>query len=71
MSFRALYLTKGDAGVHPEIRLLDESALPTGDVLIHVSHSTLNYKDALAITNGGPSSSIYSFAVTGISRATA
>jgi acrylyl-CoA reductase (NADPH) len=54
MSFHALYLTKSETGVHPEIRLLDESELPAGDVLIRVSHSTLNYKDALAITKGAP-----------------
>jgi len=54
MSFQALYLTKSDAVVKAEIRSFDEADLPAGDVLIRVSHSTLNYKDALAITRGAP-----------------
>jgi acrylyl-CoA reductase (NADPH) len=54
MSFVALYLTRSDAGIHPEIRTLDDSELPAGAVLIRVSHSTVNYKDALAITQGPP-----------------
>jgi acrylyl-CoA reductase (NADPH) len=54
MSFPALYLTHGDSGVEAGIRELDEMELPPGDVLIDVSHSTLNYKDALAITRGAP-----------------
>jgi acrylyl-CoA reductase (NADPH) len=33
---------------------VDESQLPEGDVTIKVSHSTLNYKDGLAITGKGP-----------------
>lgn len=54
MPFQALYLTKTEPGVRAEITTLDEAALPPGDVLIRVSHSTLNYKDALAITKGAP-----------------
>ncbi|CAN5703889.1 MDR family oxidoreductase [soil metagenome] len=54
MSFQALYLTKNESGIHSEIATLDETALPPGDVLIRVSHSTLNYKDALAITGRAP-----------------
>ncbi len=54
MPFQALYLTKTETGVQSEIASLDEAALPPGDVLIRVSHSTLNYKDALAITKGAP-----------------
>ncbi|NCN97437.1 MAG: oxidoreductase [Rhodoferax sp.] len=33
---------------------LDESRLPAGDVTVALNYSTLNYKDALAITNKGP-----------------
>ncbi|HYC36554.1 MAG TPA: propionate--CoA ligase [Usitatibacter sp.] len=33
---------------------LDESQLPPGDVTVRVDYSTLNYKDALAITNKSP-----------------
>jgi acrylyl-CoA reductase (NADPH) len=36
------------------VQQLDESRLPVGDVLVSVSHSSLNYKDGLAITNKGP-----------------
>jgi acrylyl-CoA reductase (NADPH) len=33
---------------------LDKSSLPDGDVTVRISHSTLNYKDGLAITGKGP-----------------
>ena len=52
--FKALLLEKSDAGVTATVKPLDESALPAGDVLVRVAHSTLNYKDGLAITNRGP-----------------
>jgi acrylyl-CoA reductase (NADPH) len=52
--FKALLLEKTEAGFQAGIRELDEAALPEGDVLLQVEHSTLNYKDGLAITNRGP-----------------
>ncbi|MBS0443472.1 MAG: oxidoreductase [Proteobacteria bacterium] len=52
--FKALLLEKDDAGFRAGIRELDEAALPEGDVLVAVAHSTLNYKDGLAITNRSP-----------------
>ena len=52
--FKALLLEKTDAGFQAGVRDVDETALPEGDVLIEVAHSTLNYKDGLAITNRGP-----------------
>jgi acrylyl-CoA reductase (NADPH) len=52
--FKALLLEKTDAGVTAAVREVDESLLPEGDVTIRVAHSTINYKDALAITNRGP-----------------
>jgi acrylyl-CoA reductase (NADPH) len=52
--FRALLLEKNEAGFRAGIRELDEASLPAGDVLVRIEHSTLNYKDALAITNKGP-----------------
>ncbi len=52
--FKALVLNKSADGFTAELQQLDESALPDGDVLIEVAHSTLNYKDGLAITNKGP-----------------
>jgi acrylyl-CoA reductase (NADPH) len=51
--FKALVLDKS-----PEfaaaIREVDDGFLPAGDVTIDVDYSTLNYKDALAITNRSP-----------------
>ncbi|MGP5931740.1 acrylyl-CoA reductase (NADPH) [Corynebacterium glyciniphilum] len=35
------------------LRELDEQQLPDGDVTVRVSHSGMNYKDALAITGSG------------------
>ncbi|HEV7912963.1 MAG TPA: MDR family oxidoreductase [Albitalea sp.] len=52
--FKALLLEKNDAGFRAAVRPVDEGGLPEGDVRISVSHSTINYKDALAITNKGP-----------------
>ncbi|MDH3294050.1 MAG: oxidoreductase [Acidimicrobiia bacterium] len=57
MSFTALVLTesKAEEGKRPEViaelRELDESELPEGDVLIAVEWSSLNYKDGM-ILNG-------------------
>lgn len=52
--FRAVYLQKTDAGTIADVRSLDESALPEGDVLVSVEYSTINYKDGLAITGRFP-----------------
>ena len=53
--FKALLLTKVEGGApQAAITELDESRLPAGEVLVQVSHSTLNYKDALAITGKAP-----------------
>lgn len=52
--FKGLLLTKTDAGVVCELSELDEARLPQGDVLVQPEYSTLNYKDALAITNKAP-----------------
>ena len=52
--FNAIYITKDDNGYHAAIRSLEESALPDEDVVIDVEYSTLNYKDALAVTGKSP-----------------
>src|SRR5689334_5392262 len=52
--FKALMLDKDEAGFRAGVRDVAEDRLPPGDVRVAVSHSTLNYKDALAITNRGP-----------------
>lgn len=51
--FRGILLEKGDS-FSARVADLDESQLPPGDVTVAVSHSTLNYKDGLAITNRSP-----------------
>ena len=52
--YRALQINKDEAGYRTELKALDESALPEGDVTVEVAWSTLNYKDGLAITGKGP-----------------
>jgi len=42
-----------DTGQRASYTQLDEAALPPGNVAVHIAYSTLNYKDALAITGKG------------------
>jgi acrylyl-CoA reductase (NADPH) len=55
---RSLFLENDDSGFRASLRELDDDALKTsagtGDVVVRISHSTLNYKDGLAITNRSP-----------------
>lgn len=54
-SFHAFLLTKADDGEQRlEWTTVDESDLMDGDVTVDVSHSTMNYKDALALTGSSP-----------------
>lgn len=57
--FHALVLHPADppAGVDARLEILPDDFLPApvdGDVTVAVSHSTVNYKDALAIVRGAP-----------------
>jgi acrylyl-CoA reductase (NADPH) len=52
--FRAILLEKNDQGFAARLTELDESRLPAGDVLVAIEASTLNFKDALALTNKSP-----------------
>jgi acrylyl-CoA reductase (NADPH) len=52
--FRALVVDKADDGVVADLRDVDESELPDGDVTVDVAYSTVNYKDGLAVTGRGP-----------------
>lgn len=52
--FKGILIEKDDAGYRAAIKNIDEAQLPDGDVTVRVSHSTLNYKDGLAITGKGP-----------------
>ena len=51
--FKALLLENQDGKTVPTLTRLDESQLPTGEVRVVVSYSSLNYKDGLAITGKG------------------
>jgi acrylyl-CoA reductase (NADPH) len=52
--FRALLVSKTDTGQSYAITHLSEDDLMAGDVTIDVSHSSVNYKDGLAITGKSP-----------------
>src|SRR5688572_11011817 len=53
MAFRAL-IGGGTASQYTtQLRHLPPEGLPAGDLLIDVVYSTLNYKDALAVTGRG------------------
>ena len=53
-TFKALLVSKTETGQSAAITEMDESQLMAGDVTIRVSHSSLNYKDGLAVTGKGP-----------------
>ncbi len=57
--FKAILVEKDDQGYRAGLQAIDPGRLPEGDVLVRVSHSTMNYKDALAIT--GRSTVVRSF----------
>ncbi len=52
--FKAWVLNKTEGVFDASLRDVDESELPDGDVLVQVEHSSLNYKDALALTDSAP-----------------
>uniref|UniRef100_UPI001C220147 alcohol dehydrogenase catalytic domain-containing protein n=1 Tax=Nocardia alni TaxID=2815723 RepID=UPI001C220147 len=54
MTFSALLIDKTDAGQTVSATRIEESQLPAGTVTVDVEYSTLNYKDALAITGKSP-----------------
>lgn len=53
-SFRAIQVNKTDAGQKLDFVNLTEADLMHGDVTVKVEHSTVNYKDGLALTGKGP-----------------
>jgi acrylyl-CoA reductase (NADPH) len=53
-SFRALLVSKTDSGQTAGWKELAATDLMDGDVLVRVSHSTVNYKDGLALTGKAP-----------------
>ena len=53
--FNALVLNKiEDEKASGKVEAIETSNLPDGDVLINIDYSTINYKDALAITSSSP-----------------
>jgi len=52
--FKGLLIDKGDDGQTVALQDIDEGALPDFDVVVDVAYSTLNYKDALALTGKSP-----------------
>jgi acrylyl-CoA reductase (NADPH) len=52
--FRAFLITKDDSGQKAELAELGLNDLMEGDVVVAVSHSTVNFKDGLALTGRSP-----------------
>src|SRR4051795_4663498 len=53
-TFKAVVVEKGEGGQSVGVRDFDENDLMEGDVTVRVTHSTLNYKDGLALTGKVP-----------------
>jgi acrylyl-CoA reductase (NADPH) len=53
-TFKALVITKTDAGQQIAWTTYSPADLMPGDVTVAVSHSTINYKDGLAVTGKSP-----------------
>ncbi|QVN04042.1 acryloyl-CoA reductase [Pseudomonas rhodesiae] len=53
-TFQAMVLRKDSEGFTANLEQLAFSDLPDEDTLVQLEYSTLNYKDALAITGSGP-----------------
>jgi acrylyl-CoA reductase (NADPH) len=53
-TFQALLISKTEGGPRAEWTAMTEADLMEGDVTIRVTHSTVNYKDGLAITGKAP-----------------
>ena len=52
--FKALLITKDDAGQKAALTDIGLADLMEGDVVVAVSHSTVNYKDGLVVTGRSP-----------------
>jgi len=52
--FRAIQISKTDKGQKLDFVMLNENDLMPGDVTVAVEHSTVNYKDGLAVTGRAP-----------------
>ena len=54
MTFKAILLSQQANDFDARVAEVDEKDLPQGDVVLRVEYSTINYKDALALTNRSP-----------------
>ncbi len=54
MTFKALQVTRNEDGLATALMTLEDSDLMEGDVTIAVEYSTVNYKDALALSGRAP-----------------
>src|SRR5450755_4004040 len=52
--FKAVLIERDERPYRATFASLEDSRLPAGDVTVRVDYSTLNYKDALAITGKAP-----------------
>ncbi len=52
--FKGILIEKDEAGYRAAVQDIDPATLPAGDVTVQVAYSTLNYKDALAISGKSP-----------------
>ena len=52
--FRALVVNKDEHGYRAQIQDWSRDQLMDGDVLVRIAHSTVNYKDGLAVSGKGP-----------------
>lgn len=50
MQYKAFVVEETEGNFNSSIKVLDTNDLPQGDVLVRVSYSSLNYKDALSAT---------------------
>lgn len=57
--FQGLLIEKNDDKQVIGLKQFEENDLPSGDVLVQVEYSTINYKDALAVTGSSPIAKIY------------
>ena len=54
MPFKAIRVDKDAAGYRAALTTFDDAELMEGDVTVRVTHSTVNYKDGLAVTGKAP-----------------
>ena len=53
-TFKAIRIDKDDEAQKVNLVELNENDLMEGDVLVDITHSTLNFKDGLALTGSSP-----------------